>query len=846
MRKLPLFYLAAFGLLFLSEGSLHAQKLTAKENAFFEKSIRPLLAKHCYKCHSKKAGKSKGGLYLDSQAGWMDGGDSGPAITAGSPAKSLLIKAISYKDKDIEMPPKEKLSDTEIAVLTRWVRMGAPDPRKGSKADKPVARSTIDIARGRQFWAFKKPVSPKIPATSNNSWALGSIDRFILESLDNKKLKPAEDADRATLIRRITFDLTGLPPSPEEINAFLKDKSPRAFETVVDRLLASKRFGERWGRHWLDIARYGESTGRTRNFPFTFAWRYRDYVIDSFNSDKPYDQFLKEQVAGDLLAKKNPDNKRDHLVATGFLAMGSKDLNERNREQYLMDNIDDQIDTTTRSVLALTVSCARCHDHKFDPIPTKDYYAIAGIFESTEILSGLNARGQKGGYKASDKLIALSTRVKPDGEKISKTELQLKKMQERMQQLRAEMRETQKALGALNKKNNKKRGKDRTPAAEIASQRKEHQKRIQELKKEVQEVNKALNRKKNRGGGSAPTGDYAMGVTDAPKAVNSRVRIRGEVSNKGSEISRGFIQVLSGKKRPHFSGNSSGRLQLASWLTSKENPLTARVMVNRVWHHLFGRGIVRTVDNFGETGERPSHPGLLDHLAVDFQEDGWSIKRLIRKMVLSRTYRMSSNYSEAHYAVDPGNEMLWRMRQKRLDAESLRDSMLAIGGELELSRPVGSPVMKLPIGEIGKSIARAKKTLDGNYRSVYLPIMRSFVPQILQTFDFAEPSMVKGNRDVTTVPTQALYLMNNPFVHRQSKNLARILMEKDGLTNAERIELAYKLALSRAPTTFEAVRSLTYLKSFQDRQEKGSNPDLNALASLCHALFSVAEFRYIN
>ncbi|MEC9348679.1 MAG: DUF1549 domain-containing protein, partial [Planctomycetota bacterium] len=415
MRKFPLFYLTAFGLLFLSAGSLHAQKLTAKENAFFEKSIRPLLAKHCYKCHSKKAGKSKGGLYLDSQAGWMDGGDSGPAITAGSPEKSLLIKAISYKDKDLEMPPKEKLSDSEITALTRWVRMGAPDPRKGSKADKPPARSTIDIAKGRQFWAFKKPQKHAAPLPSNGTWALGDIDRFILKSLEEKKLKPAEDADRATLIRRVTYDLTGLPPEPEEIDSFINDKSPRAFETVVDRLLASKRFGERWGRHWLDIARYGESTGRTRNFPFTFAWRYRDYVIDSFNNDKPYDVFLREQVAGDILAKKYPQNKRDRLVATGFLAMGSKDLNERNREQYLMDNIDDQIDTTTRSVLALTVSCARCHDHKFDPIPTKDYYALAGIFESTEILSGLNARGQKGGYKATDKLIALSTRVEPDG-----------------------------------------------------------------------------------------------------------------------------------------------------------------------------------------------------------------------------------------------------------------------------------------------------------------------------------------------------------------------------------------------------------------------------------------------
>ena len=845
MRKLPLVYLAAFGLLFLAEGSLHAQKLTAKENAFFEKSVRPLLAKHCYKCHSKKTGKSKGGLYLDSQAGWMDGGDSGPAITAGSPEKSLLIKAVKHQDKDLEMPPKEKLSDSEIAVLTRWVRMGAPDPRKGPKADKPIARSTIDIAKGRQFWAFRKPEKPAVPLASNGSWALGDIDRFILKSLEEKKLKPADDADRATLIRRATFDLTGLPPSPEEIDSFINDKSPRAFETVVDRLLASKRFGERWGRHWLDIARYGESTGRTRNFPFTFAWRYRDYVIDSFNDDKPYDVFLREQVAGDLLAKKNPQNKRSRLVATGFLAMGSKDLNERNREQYLMDNVDDQIDTTTRSVLALTVSCARCHDHKFDPIPTKDYYALAGIFESTEILSGLNARGQKGGYKAPDKLIALSTRVKPDGAKISKSEIQTQKLQERMQELRAEMRETQKALGSVNKKNGKKK-RDRAASAASASQRKEHQKRLQELKKEVQELNKTLNKKKNRGGGSAPTGDYAMGVTDAPRAVNSRVRIRGEVSNKGSEVSRGFLQVLSGKKRAHFSSNASGRLQLADWLTSKENPLTARVMANRVWHHLFGRGIVRTVDNFGETGERPTHPELLDHLAVTFQQDGWSVKGLIRKLVLSRTYRMSSSYSKAHYAVDPGNELLWRMRQKRIDAESLRDSMLAIGGELELSRPVGSPVMKLPINEIGRTLARVKNTLDGNYRSIYLPIMRSFVPPILQTFDFAEPSMVKGNRDVTTVPTQALYLMNNPFVHRQSRNLARTLMEQDGLTNADRIELAYKLALSRAPTTFESIRSLTYLKSFQDKKEKGSNPDLNALASLCHALFSVAEFRYLN
>ncbi len=468
MRKLSALFVPVLVLLFCSTGTLQAQKLTARENAFFEKSIRPLLAKHCYKCHSQKAGKSKGGLTLDTQAGWMDGGDSGPAIVSGSPEKSLLIKAISYKDKDLEMPPKEKLSSSEIANLTRWVRMGAPDPRKGSKSDKPVARSTIDIAKGRQFWAFRKPTSPAIPVTADRTWALGDIDRFILKSLEEQKLKPAGDADRATLIRRVTYDLTGLPPSPQEIDAFINDKSPRAFEAVVDRLLASKRFGERWGRHWLDIARYGESTGRTRNFPFTFAWRYRDYVIDSFNDDKPYDKFIAEQIAGDLLAKKTPVDKRDRLVATGFLAMGSKDLNERNREQYLMDNIDDQIDTTTRSVLALTVSCARCHDHKFDPIPTKDYYALAGIFESTEILSGLNSRAQKGGYKATDKLIALSTRVKPDGAKISKSEIQMRKMQESLQLLRTEMRETQKALGALNKKNNKKKGKDRPPATEIA------------------------------------------------------------------------------------------------------------------------------------------------------------------------------------------------------------------------------------------------------------------------------------------------------------------------------------------------------------------------------------------
>ena len=847
MSKFSALFLSVLVLLCCSASTLQAQKLTAKENAFFEKSVRPLLAKHCYKCHSKKATKVKGGLYLDSQAGWMDGGDSGPSIVSGSPEKSLLIKAVKYEDEDIEMPPKEKLSDSEIAILTRWVRMGAPDPRTSGKADRPITRS-IDIAKGRQFWAFKKPTSPPLPEIAKASWPLGTIDRFILESLEDKKLRPAPDAGRATLIRRVTYDLTGLPPTPQEVEAFLADKSPKAFETVVDRLVDSKRFGERWGRHWLDIARYGESTGRSRNYPFTFAWRYRDYVIDSFNADKPYDKFLTEQIAGDLLAKKSSANRRDNLVATGFLAMGTKDLNERNREQYLMDNIDDQIDTTTRSVLALTVSCARCHDHKFDPIPTKDYYALAGIFESTEILSGLNSRAQKGGYKATSKLIALSNKVQAEPSKPTRTDIQNKKLQERLAELRGEMKGEQRALIALNKRGGKKKPKDRRAASELANERQEHQKRVQELKKEIQEVSRSIKKKKNKGGGAAPTGDYAMGVSDAARSVNSRIRIRGEVSNKGSEVSRGFIQVLSGKKRPHFGTTSSGRLQLASWLTSEENPLTARVMVNRVWHHLFGRGIVRTVDNFGETGERPTHPELLDHLALHFQKDGWSIKRLIRKMVLSHTYRMSSEFSKAHYAIDPGNESLWRMRQKRLDAESLRDSMLAIGGELDLARPAGSPVMQLPIGEIGRTLSRVRGKLDGNYRSVYLPIMRSFVPQILRTFDFAEPSMVKGNRDVTTVSTQALYLMNNPFVMRQSRNLARSLLEREDLNTAGRIKLAYQLALSRAPDTFEAIRAMTYLKGFEDKPGKasGKDPELNALSSLCHALFSTAEFRYLN
>jgi hypothetical protein len=823
-------------------------RLSKAQSDFFEQKIRPVLVHQCYQCHSGDPATAKGHLVLDTREGTRKGGDSGPAVVPMRARDSLLIEAIRYEER--EMPPKQKLADDVIDDFVRWVEMGAPDPRVGKGANP---QNKIDIAEAKKrFWAFQPPKAATAPPVKNSAWPQTAIDRFVLAKLEKEHLKPVADADRMTLLRRVTFDLTGLPPTPEEMDAFISDKSPTAFATVVNRLLASPRFGERWGRHWLDVARYAESTGKERNLPYRYAWRYRDYVIDAFNNGKPYDRFIVEQLAGDLVQPKDDKSaaERDKLlIATGFLAIGPKGVDVGRPEQFLMDQVDDQIDVTTRAFLGMTVACARCHDHKFDPIPTTDYYSLAGIFRSTLTYSGVtNGRN----YAADLRLLALTDTAK----QVAVTAEQAKAEQARKREIEkvegqlADLRKVQRqgppkpfspkqGKGGANQKQGKGKQQARSTAAPIIAMPKMDPK---DLRKEIKELETHLAELETT---PSVYGNMVMGVRDAESPTDCNVLERGELQNKGKEVPRGVLTVLKTAQTPAIAPRHSGRLQMAHWIASEENPLTARVMVNRVWEHLFGQGLVDTVDNFGALGNEPSHPELLDALAVQFMADKWSVKRLIRSIVLSRVYQLSSEHNADNFEKDPANKYLWRMERRRLDAEEIRDAILMASGELQLARPEGSAVMELTNKQM---FGPRNLKQESNVRSVYLPILRGIVPESLQVFDMADPSLIVGKRDVTTVPTQALYLMNNPFILKQAEHMARRVLDREGLDQAGRINLAYLLALGRMPSEGERGKIGSFLadyrKSLETAGHKG-NANLAAWTSVCQTLFATGQFRYL-
>ncbi len=795
---------------------------------FFETKIRPVLAEACYRCHSEDE-KVKGGLAVDTKQALLHGGDSGASIVPGNPDRSLLIQAIRWEDDDLKMPPKEKLSDEQIADLEKWVRMGAPDPREGAA---PLARTEIDLEKAREFWAYQLPKAVEPPKSNNAAWARTDIDRFVAAGLAAKGLKPVADADKQTLIRRAYFDLIGLPPKPGEVEAFLKDDSPRAFEKVVDRLLASERFGERWGRHWLDVARYAESSGKEANFTYPHAWRYRDYVIDSFNADKPFDRFLQEQIAGDLLSAKSVEEKREQLVATGFLALGAKSLNEQNPRQFAMDLADEQIDTLSRSILGTTIACARCHDHKFDPIPTHEYYAMAGIFLSTETLYGTQ---QVQGNRRASQLLKISD----DSEPVDPGRILTASERERMEGILEDAREQRQEMFAEARAA---RQRGDTEGGQDQVQRRQQFRRLNDRISVLEarlESHDELGMPKQ----------YAMGARDRERPIDARILVRGELDKAGDRVDRGFVSVLSPSAPPRIPGDASGRLELAEWLTSADNPLTARVMVNRVWTHLFGRGLVSSVDNFGSTGQPPSHPELLDWLAVRFQQDSWSVKGLIKDVMLSRAYQLSSTFDEKSYRADPENALVWRMNKRRLEAEAIRDALLAVSGELDLDRPHGSSVLKAGDGFVGRNIQEDQIKTEDNHRSVYLPVVRDMVPDSLAVFDFAEPSLVIGQRDNTTVPSQALYMMNGEQVTRAAERLAERLA-KTGKVGEPLIDQAYRMALSRRPTESELKNAVTFFREFTPTvaEDIGNRERIRfaGLVGFCQALFASAEFRYLN
>ncbi|MFO1095236.1 MAG: DUF1549 and DUF1553 domain-containing protein [Planctomycetaceae bacterium] len=558
----------------------------------------------------------------------------------------------------------------------------------------------------------------------------------------------------------------------------------------MDRLLDS----EHWGRHWLDVARYGESTGSARNVPYPHAWRYRDYVIDAFNADKSFNEFVREQIAGDLLPAADDAQRREHLVATGFLALGVKDVNQRFKVRFEMDNIDEQIDTVSRSLLALTVSCARCHDHKFDPVSTRDYYALAGIFHSTDLCAGVRSKMGGGGldYYDTTKLLMLSQGTPANAdpaqqERIAAAEKAVAEAKAEFERLRDSPEGAEP-------------GDNGRPKRQIARQK------LRKLEGELTMLTDPV-----------AYSEVAFGVRDSKSISDTQVRLRGEAEQLGPVVPRGFPRVLSYEGQPTVPADQSGRLQLADWLVNPQNPLTSRVIANRVWQHLFGAGLVSTVDNFGTTGVAPTHPELLDHLATSLVDQGWSLKRFIRSLVLTRTYQLSSDATDAQLAADPANRWQWRHSPRRLSAEELRDAMLIVGGVLDRTRPAAA-VKELPVIEIRNNGPEAQKLIEqaraSRNRSVYLPLLRTIVPESLEVFDFAEQGLVTGSRQTTTVAPQALYLLNDRFVRRQALSLARRLIGDATVDSAERVRRAYRSALDREATADEVIRALAYVVDY--------------------------------
>lgn len=780
---------------------------TAEQVAFFEKKIRPVLVDSCYSCHSADSKKLRGGLRLDSREGVLQGGDSGPIVMPGDPRKSLLIQVLHHQGKVPKMPPKEKLSDEVVADFEKWVRQGAPDPRVGGA---PVARVEIDVEKGREFWAFQPPVRHSPPAVIDKSWPRSESDSFLLCKLEERGLRPVADADPRSLLRRVSIDLIGLPPTPEEVEAFARDPSPQAFATIVDLLLASPRFGERWGRHWLDVARYAETSGRQVNFNYPYAWRYRNYVIDAFNADKPFDQFVREQIAGDLLETAEPSQRAEQQIATGFLAIGAKPHSERNELQFQMDVIDEQIDTLSQAFLGLSVACARCHDHKSDPIPQRDYYALAGILRSSETCYG-TIRVIQCLHPSPLLEFPRESGLAPGLEPLAPDK---KKTLERQVLEIRERRENQAKTGMPMT------GADFNNLATSESKLASY----------------------------APDGTprlLAMGVRERKAPIDCPLYVRGEVEKPGAAVPRGVVQVVS-RQTIAIPARPSGRLELANWLASSQNPLTARVLVNRVWFHLFGRGLVATLNNFGTSGMEPSHPELLDDLAVSFMEDRWSIKRLIRRLVLSRAYQLSSCHDEANFKIDPDNALVWRIQPRRLNAEALRDSLLAASGELVLTPPPGSPVAASGEGP-STLLMRQLAQLDGRdfHRAVYLPVLRDSLLDSLALFDFADPNQVTGDRGSTNVPAQGLFLLHSPFVQGRAEAAAvRLLAER--AQDKERLQRAYLTILGRPPTDRERQAADQFLARYapilaRDGIATAQRPKA-AWAALCQALFASVDF----
>ncbi len=992
IRAAPL----AFALLAAVGTVAGAAETDTADLEFFESRIRPVLVERCYACHGEDPARIRGGLVLLDAAGLRAGGDSGAVIVPGSPEDSLLIEAIHYEGLT-RMPPDGKLPASVIADFEQWIRRGAPDPRTGTERTVVAERTaeSYDYGPGREHWAYRRIEDPEPPEVENEAWIRRPIDRFILARLEERGLEPVAAADRRTLLRRATFDLVGLAPSEAEIADFLADQDPDAFASVVDRLLASPHYGERWGRHWLDVARYADSNGLDENIAFPNAFRYRDYVVDSLNRDKPFDRFVQEQIAGDLMPAESEAQRFEQITATGFLMLGPKVLAEQDVDKMLIDIVDEQVNTVGRAFLALPVGCARCHDHKFDPIPTADYYAMAGVLRSTATMS--DAAGMRwlerplapeetiAEYEAARESVA-QAREKVDelvreqndvlrrprrealadyllaaeeaypswsGDEAVQDEAReaiarvagsrglepavLERWVKAFHRYREgppvegdapspstvfviwnayaaaapdryeEVTEDLRALIASEKVLTAPltRGLVRGPTPktleevawrygslfatiEIAWEehlmrlglkdeddlapsdfmlpreqeelrwlvyggyfcilcldQEEEEKlyppealeRLAELRAEVERLEEA----------SPPPPPYAMAVDEA-EIVDLPVHIRGSHLNLAEKPEpRGFLKVTDHLvPPPPVSAGTSGRLELAHWITHPEHPLTARVIVNRVWHWHFGRGIVDTPSNFGAIGSAPTHPRLLDWLARRLVEGGWSLKNLHRDIMLSNTYQLSTDHDAANAAVDEENLLLWRMNRRRLEVEPIRDALLQLAGRLDLT--VGGRVEEYNqkgyvFGEGG--VLGEVDFYAAPRRSIYMPVVRTAIYRIFGGFDFGDASDSVGARSETVVPRQALLMMNSPFVEEAALGFAQQLLELEGASAADRVDTAFARAYGRPADDVEIEDSLAFLDRMRARAP-ADDTEIFAWTRLCHVILAASEFIYIN
>ncbi|WP_417849213.1 DUF1553 domain-containing protein [Thalassoglobus sp.] len=999
-RSYHLLALFLFGVLPVSARGDDA-KLTPEQVKFFETKIRPVLVEHCYECHSVESDEPGGNLLLDTKAGMFKGGLTGPVHIAGDPEKSLLIKALRYDE--IEMPPDQPLSEAVVNDFVKWVKQGAFDPRS-VKADSASA-PTKEYGR-ESLWSFLPRTTPELPYVENEAWGRDPVDRFVLQKIERNNLIPTQDADPRTLIRRLYSDLIGLAPTFDEVEEFAalhaKNKI-EATEQLVDRLLESPQFGVRWGRHWLDVARYGESNGDDglgRNATFPHAWRYRDYVIDAFNQDVPFDRFVTEQIAGDLLPAQTAEQRNRQLIATGFLAIGSKPAVAMNKN-FAMDVVDDQINVVSTAIMGLSVACARCHDHKHDPIPTRDYYSMAGIFTSSQTLYG--AAGNQGLTAPPTPLHELVSVWDPSSKSDFKTSPQFPetysaKIDELQPELHLSFQQKPEILN-IEGKTAEFTGKDFAKLKEAAIRGELPEPETEESEADVSKTDYAVsfwfkNNIKNterpitaylfsRGkwkesnlagdhlgiggkhdskrtgklfvfngkqkkvsiagstvispgtwnhvvlirrrdqiqlflnGAAKPEIDakipstigesrefalatrtdnmfpldgnlaefsiysraldaseahslfaasgqpqrpttlgLAMGVREKEKPQDCKIHIGGETSKLGEVVPRGFLtayqQDFVNANHGDFSAASdipaeaSGRLELAKWLTSPDHPQTARVFVNRVWSHLFGHGLVATVDDFGVYGARPSHPELLDYLANRFVAEGWSVKKLIRELVLSRTYQQDSQCVELLAKIDPGNTFFARYSRRRLDAESIRDRMLQASGKLDLTPQAGSAIDQIDTLINWPPGAATNLHQKTDHRSIYLCMLRHSPPPELAAFDLPDGIKVTGRRDETVLPTQTLYLLNNSFVIEQSYALAEYSLNDQNLQDADRVAFLFRRILQRNPTDFEIEQALRLIGSIKKESDPQQKQLTEVWATLCQGLFATNEFRYVD